>query len=243
MNILQFAGFIAVLAVGGYFGWNWYQNKQKAKEEADKAAAAQAAAAAAAAAKPAEAQVIPAEYTLDVNAAKIPEGKVNGMISGSNFVAETVQLGLVGASPVLSIFQGAMASPEREVLVYLRLKPGEKWSGHTWTVSSDMKTGVMPVAKRWKVAGNPTPLLQNYSSGYAMKLEFGQINGGVIPGKIYVALPDNDHTVVAGEFKANTTFSEGTPPAAAATPPPMQRAPPPVTPAAKAAPEQRYGVQ
>src|SRR5215472_17908540 len=185
--ILQFAGFLLVLAVGGYFGWNWYQNKQKAKEEAEKAAAAQAAAAAAAA-NPPEAKVIPAEYTLDINAATIPQGKVNGMISGSNFVAETIQLGLVGASPVLSIFQGAMASPEREVLVYLRLKPGEKWSGHTWTVSSDMKTGVLPVAKRWKVPGNPTPLLQNYTAGYPIQLEFGQIKDGAIPGQIYLAL-------------------------------------------------------
>lgn len=240
-NILQFGGFLLLLAVGGYFGWNWYQGKQKAKEEAEKAAAAQAAAAAAAA-KPPEAQVLPVEYTLDVNAAKIPEGKVNGTISGSNFIAETIQLGLVGASPVLSIFQGAMASPEREVLVYLRLKPGEKWSGHTWTVSSDMKTGVLPVAKRWKVPASPTPLLQNYNSGYAMKLEFGQIKDGTIPGKIFLALPDNEHTVVAGEFKANTTFTEGAPPTAAAAPPAPQRMPA-VTPAARAAPEQRYGVQ
>lgn len=240
--VLQFAGFLLVLAVVGYFGWNWYQNRQKAKEEAEKAAAAQAAAAAAAA-NPPQAKVIPVDYTLDVTAAKIPEGKVNGTISGSNFVAETIQLGLIGSTPALSIFQGAQASPEREVLVYLRPKPGEKWSGHTWTVSSDMKTGVPLVAKRWKVPTSPTPVLQNYASGYALKLEFGQIKDGAIPGKIYLALPDNDHTVVAGEFKATTTFNEGAPAAAAtAPPPPMQRAPA-VTPAAKVSPEQRYGVQ
>jgi len=37
-------GFLAVVGVGGYFGWNWYQGKQQAKaEEVKQAAAAQAA--------------------------------------------------------------------------------------------------------------------------------------------------------------------------------------------------------
>jgi hypothetical protein len=75
-----------------------------------------------------------------------------------------------------------------------------------------------------------------------MQLEFGQIKDGSIPGKIYLALPDNEHTVVAGTFKATTTFTEAAPAAAAAAPPQAPK-PPAATPAAKAAPEQRYGVQ
>jgi hypothetical protein len=240
LKVLQFAAFLAVVGVGGYFGWNWYQGKQQAKaEEVKQAAAAQAAAAA----PPAEPPMVAPDYTLDVNTAKIPEGKVNGMIAGTNFVAETVSLGLIGANPVLSIFQGQMASPDRQVLVYLRLKPGEKWSGHTWRVSSDEKTGVPQVAKRWKAAGAPAPALQNYAGGYAMQLEFGHIKDGSIPGKIYLALPDNEHTVVAGTFKATTTFTEAAPAAAAAAAPAQAPKPPGVTPAAKVPPEQRYGVQ
>ena len=240
IKVLQFAGFLAVLGVAGYFGWNWYQQRQAKAEEEKKAAAAQAAAAAAPA--PAEPPMVAPQYTLDVTTAKIPEGKVNGMIAGTNFVAETVSLGLVGPNPVLSIFQGQMSSPDRQVLVYLRLKPGEKWSGHTWRVSSDEKTGVPQVAKRWKAPGAPTPALQNYAGGYAMQLEFGQIKDGSIPGKIYLALPDNEHTVVAGTFKATTTFTEAAPAAATAAPAQAPK-PPGVTPAVKAPPEQRYGVQ
>src|SRR5207245_10218921 len=80
--------------------------------------------------------VIPAVWTLEVATATIPEGRVNGMISGTNFLADSARL---EATYVLSLRQGTNASPEREILVYLHPRPGEKISGRTWTVSKDMK--------------------------------------------------------------------------------------------------------
>ena len=158
--------------------------------------------------------VVPAVWTLDVPMAKIPEGRVNGMISGTNFVAETVRLDPVGGALVLRFFQGAALAPDREMLVYLHLKPGEKLAEHTWTISQDMKgAGVPQVAKRWKSDPRYAPKLQNYPSGYAMKLEFGQVTNGVSSGKIFLALPDAEHSVAAGSFTAETTIPD---PAAAA---------------------------
>jgi len=40
-----------------------------------------------------------------------------------------------------------------------------------------------------------------YPEGYAMILEFGKASGGKLPGRIYVCLPDEDHSVVAGTFQ------------------------------------------
>ena len=230
---------IAVLGVAGYFGYNWYQKNQETKAaEAQKATNALAAAQSAA-----QPEMVPPTYTLDVNSAVIPQGKVNGKIAGTNFVPETCRLEVVGTSPVLRFYQGAASAPDHEILIYLRPKPGEKWSGHTWTVSSDMKAPAAPqVAKRWKETGKPTPTLQNYATGYAMKLDFGKIENGEIPGKIYIALPDPDQTVIAGNFKASTPFTENPSPA----PTPAVAAPQPrpsATPAIKARPEERYGVQ
>ena len=125
------------------------------------------------------------------------------MISGTNFVAETVRLDPVGAAQVLRLVQGQILSPDRELLVYLHLKPGEKLGGQTLTISKDMTGSAVPqVAKRWKPNPKFAPQVKSFYNGYAMKLELGQVADNFIPGKIFVALPDTDQTVVGGTFKA-----------------------------------------
>jgi hypothetical protein len=183
--------------------------------------------------------VIPAAWTLDLNAAKIPEGRANGKISGTNFIVQTARLEYAGATPVLSLRQGTGPSPDREILVYLRLKAGEQLSGHSWTVTKDMKgTSVPQVTKRWKTNPKYAPTQKPFSTGYAMKLELGKITDGEVTGKIFVALPDPEQTVVAGIFTASTTLPDsGTPPAAnpAGTPTQPARTDP--------AFEARYGIR
>jgi len=148
--------------------------------------------------------IIPASWTLEIGAAKIPDGKVNGMIAGTNFVAETARVDPVGAAQVLRLVQGQVASPDRELLVYLHLKPGEKLGGQSLSISKDMTGAAVPqVAKRWKPNPKFAPQLKSYFTGYAMKLELGQVADNTIPGKIFVALPDPEQTVVAGTFKAS----------------------------------------
>jgi len=40
-------------------------------------------------------------------------------------------------------------------------------------------------------------------------LELGQPAGGVINGKVYLALPDAEQSVVAGVFRAETSLGTG----------------------------------
>ena len=159
--------------------------------------------------------VIPPVWTLDLNAAKIPEARANGKISGTNFVVQTARLEYAGATPVLSLRQGTGPSPDREILVYLRLKAGEQLGSNSWAVSKEMKGSSVPqVTKRWKTNPKYAPLQKAFSTGYAMKLELGQINEGEVTGKIFVALPDPEQTVVAGIFTAATTAPVAGAPAA-----------------------------
>lgn len=145
--------------------------------------------------------VVPPVYTLDVKAAQIPQGRVNGLISGSNFVADIVSVDPVGTAQALRFIQGKGPSPDRELLVYLHLKAGETVAGHNWTISSDMKGLDVPqVAKRWKPNPKFAAETKSFPTGYAMKLELGQLTNGAIAGKIFVALPDSDQSVVAGLF-------------------------------------------
>lgn len=147
--------------------------------------------------------LIPAVWTLDLGTAKIPQGNVNGMISGTNFVLETARVDPVGTAQVLRLVQGQIVSPDREILVYLHLKPGEKLGGQSLSISREMMGSAVPqVAKRWKPNPKFAPQLKSFYNGYAMKLELGQVADNAIPGKIFLALPDPEQSVVAGEFKA-----------------------------------------
>ncbi|MBI3851894.1 MAG: hypothetical protein HY298_16685 [Verrucomicrobia bacterium] len=147
-------------------------------------------------------------YTLDVAQAKISEGKVNGSIAGTNFVPDMVRLDQVAGGYVLSMRQGAGQTPDRGLRVNLQLKPTDSPTGQTWTVSQDMRgTPISRVTKIWKT--NPKYAAQEkvFFTGFALKLEFGQLTvSNTLPGKIYVALPDKEETVVGGVFNAATTL-------------------------------------
>jgi len=205
---------VVILGVGGYFGYGYFsawqaKRKEAAKQESNVATQQVASAAEAAPAAPAapekELPTLPLTWTLDLDKATIPNSKVSGVISGTNFVAETAMC----TAGVLRLFQGASLSPDREILVYLHLNPGQSPTGHVWAVSQDMRDRSVPqVVKRWKTNPRYAPLSKAYSSGYAMKLELGEITNGVLPGKIFVALPDTEQSVVAGVFKASTTLAD-----------------------------------
>ena len=183
-------------------------------------------------------QVVPASFTLEADSAKIPDGRVNGMITGTNFVLDIARLDPVGTAYVLSLRQGTNMSPDREILVYLHLKAGEKISGHTWTITKDMKDKTVPqVAKRWKVNPKFAPLQKSFANGYAMKLEFGKIEEEEVSGKIFIALPDPEQSFAAGNFRADTSIFE-MPGQEAASPmsSPTNAAVPPAKPIAPTAP-------
>ncbi len=187
--------------------------------------------------------VTPPQYTLDISKATIPESKVNGKISGTNFVAETARIDTVGTAKALRLFQGEMTAPDREMLVYLRLKTGEKLGGQSLVVSNEMRAGSVPqVAKRWKPNPFYPPTIKTFSSGYAMKLELGQATNDTVSGKIFLALPDPEQSVIAGVFTA--TIHQPDP-----SMQPVQYTAPvatPVTPPAgadRSAMERRYGIR
>jgi hypothetical protein len=151
--------------------------------------------------------VIPPTYTLDVTKAKIPSGKVNGRITGTNFVAEAVRLDAAGTAVALRFIQGSPLSPEREVLIYLRPKATESLTNYNLTIGSDRKIGAPQVAKRWKTNPRYAPQTKSYNGGYALKLELNHPGEGTLGGRIYLALPDPEETVVAGTFTASVNLA------------------------------------
>jgi len=184
-------------------------------------------------------------YTLEVALAKIPEGRVNGKISGTNFIADSVRIDATPTAQVLRFTQGTPLLPEKEVLIYLHPKPGEKVANHTWSIKQDQRGSDVPqVVKRWKTNPKYAPTSRSFAYGYAMKLELGPATNNAIAGKIYLALPDPEQTVIAGVFNAATVAVDTSTAGAAATPVAAPvAAPDPASAAGREAFEKRYGIK
>jgi hypothetical protein len=236
----------AVCAVGGYLGYGYYAEWQAKKAEAAKQAAAPPPTNAVPeeAQAPKELPMVPAVWTLDLAQAKVTGGKANGTIAGTNFVVEAAQFDQGAGTYLLRLMQGAMPTPDAELKIYLHLDPTESPTGHVWSVSQEMKgKGVPQIVKVWKPNPKYAAQQKAFFSGYAMKLELGKVKDGAISGKIFLALPDKEQSVVAGTFKATTSLT-GAPAGVAATPsaePAPGMVPTAASDAQRAAFERRYG--
>ncbi len=152
---------------------------------------------------------IPPTYTLSADETEIPSSKLNGSVAGHEFIPDLVRFDRVGQNYVLTLRQGTNGVPDRELFIYLR-NTSKGYETNTLLVAKEFKVGNPQIVKKWKTG----PLLfgqKTFSAGYVMKLEFDKVSNGSLPGKIYVALPDPEKTVVAGHFTAETTIGGPTP--------------------------------
>jgi DNA-directed RNA polymerase subunit RPC12/RpoP len=210
---------VVILGVGGYLGYpylhDWMAKRSEAAKQASTPPAVTNAEPAEAPPAPKELPVLPAVWTLDVEQAKIPEGKANGTLGATDFMVENA----LCVPQLLRLSQGSPSAPDRELQIFLRLSAGESLTGHTWTISAQDPAGksVPQVVKRWKADPRYAAQSKTFSSGYAMKLELGAVEANMITVKIFLALPDTEKSVVAGVFKAATGMA-GASGAAAAMP-------------------------
>ena len=120
------------------------------------------------------------------------------MVAGEQFRPQLARID----RNILALRQGTNAI-EKEILIYLPIRTADELAGKKWNVEKGAVTGVPRVAKRW--VNNPkfAPVVKFYSTGYAMMLEFGSAKDGMVPGKIYLCLPDTEQSFVAGTFSVS----------------------------------------
>jgi hypothetical protein len=206
---------LAALAVGGWFGWPYlkphlpFLNKGTDAAATNPAATGQGGDAPAAAQSvtpppPKEAPMTPPTYTLDVSQAKFTEGKVNGTITGTNFVPDSVRLEKLAGAYLLEFRQGTNALPDRGLRVYLRVTGTNTPAGQSWTVSPETRgSPVSQVVKFWKTDPKYAAQQKAFTTGFALKLELAPMTeSNTVAGKIFAALPDKEQSVVAGGFNA-----------------------------------------
>jgi hypothetical protein len=141
------------------------------------------------------------QWTLDLQAAQLPEAAAAGQFGGRPFTAERAYLQRTPTGAyVFTVRQGAGYQAERELLVVLPLRAGEQLDGQSWNIAADAANAPR-VTKRW--LQNARQQTKTFTNGYAMKLQFEQTANNQIPAKLFVALPDEDKTFVAGTVTAS----------------------------------------
>jgi hypothetical protein len=136
-------------------------------------------------------------WTLDLSEASIPEATAVGRIHASGFFCERATL----QGGHLTLRQGRSGPADLGITVQLFAKQGEELSGKTVEIKPDRAPPLPKVVLLWKDS-QQKPVRKNINDGYALKVAFGDAANGRIPGKIYIGLPDEDKSFVAGTFNA-----------------------------------------
>ena len=136
-------------------------------------------------------------WTLNLNNMTFPEGTASGGIRGQGFMCE--QATLQGGN--LTLRQGKSRQADLGITVQLFAKEGEELSKKTVLVGPERPPPIPTIVLRWKDE-NDQGRKQDFTSGYALKMSFGEANNSRMPGKIFVAFPDEAKSFVAGTFEA-----------------------------------------
>jgi hypothetical protein len=141
-------------------------------------------------------------HELDQAKQVIPASPVRGSIGGAEVTPEVVIEGdeltfrtLKAGTPVIDRCVKVKLAP-----MHLPGQPLPAVLGREWKVKLDGDAGPNTPELWLEVGGKPPHL---YPSGYAMTLEVGPRKDGKVPGKIYLSLPDDNKTVLAGTFAAD----------------------------------------
>ena len=103
--------------------------------------------------------------------------------------------------------------------VNLFARQGEELSGKTVEITPD-RPRAPKVTLRWKDEQRK-PVTQSIVNGYLLRVAFGQATNSRMPGRIYLSLPDESKSFVAGTFDAEIT--KPPPPKTGSQKPPRRR--------------------
>jgi hypothetical protein len=145
----------------------------------------------------------PVVWEIDQAKQVIPDGPLRGRLKGPEFVPTAVQFDHAELR-----FQTGKAGAKGAERVRLNLAPRQlpgqpppQVLGREWKVKLDAEPGP-GVPEVWiDVPGKDSFFFQ---SGYAMTLELGPRKGGKVAGKICLCFPDEERTVLAGTFEAES---------------------------------------
>jgi hypothetical protein len=140
-------------------------------------------------------------WTMDLKDMKPSDDPLSGRIVGEYFKPDTIRLDAFG----LTLQSGEDIINTMQIILnhspgISNFGPGEWIEGKSFQVNSadrgpDVPTIFSPAFSK-KVG-------DIYHKGYAMQLQFGKVKDGSVPGKLYLCLPDERKSWLAGSFTLN----------------------------------------
>jgi hypothetical protein len=134
----------------------------------------------------------------DLDHVEVPGTAAKGMIHGEKFTLESAVL----ENGVLTIRDGKDFFPDHALMIFLFLKKGETAAGKIFNITRASGFSSPHVHMKWRAEGEDVPKTEMFMDDYVMRLEFGVMENGRLPGKIYVCLPDEMKSFVGGTFRA-----------------------------------------
>ncbi|MFC1699834.1 hypothetical protein ACFL1I_07785 [Candidatus Omnitrophota bacterium] len=139
------------------------------------------------------------EWREDLTGVAIPTTNAQGIIHGRAFTCEQATL---DQGSILHLRQGQDFFADLELMIFLFLKKDETIENRTFDITKTTGFDSPHIHMKWKPEDQTTPETAIFMEDYAMRLEFGGQTDGKLPGKIYICLPDEEKSAVAGEFLA-----------------------------------------
>jgi DNA-directed RNA polymerase subunit RPC12/RpoP len=136
-------------------------------------------------------------WMLNLDAATIPDSPAAGRIHGQDFIIK--QAIFHHGTGTLVLRAGTQGSVDYGITVNFNGAQLEALVGQSINVSTNTEAPVR-VMLFWINKGNSGQI--SFSSGYAMRLEFGVLMNDHLPGKIYLCLPDTERSYLLGTFAA-----------------------------------------
>jgi tetratricopeptide (TPR) repeat protein len=137
-------------------------------------------------------------WSMDLRNVGIPVTPATGKIHGEAFIVETAKV----ENNILTLRQGKDFFPDRAVTIFMFLKKGEQLEGRTFNISNDHGFGAPHIHMKWRDGGKNIPETKIFMKEYAMRLQFKKKENGALPGDIFLSLPDDSKSFVAGTFIA-----------------------------------------
>lgn len=133
------------------------------------------------------------------DAPTIPAQPVTGKVRNAPFTPDVSEID----SGVLMLRQGKGAA-DTEVTIFLYTKPWEVPAGRSFkSINPSAAPNSPHVRIRWHDEGQNAPRQREYTEKYTLILEFGQERDKKLPGKLFLSLPDEDKSQLAGTFEAS----------------------------------------
>jgi DNA-directed RNA polymerase subunit RPC12/RpoP len=137
-----------------------------------------------------------ANWMLKLDKAVIPDSTAAGRIHGQDFVVERASL----QNGTLTLRYGTRGAVALGVLINFGGTQPEALAGQSLNIITNAPTAAR-ITLIWQDGGKTAR--ENLDGGYALRLNFGQVSGNRLSGKIYFCAPDETKSYVAGTFNAD----------------------------------------